>query len=181
MDRNAAFMIIVCVHVFCLYFLRFLPWHLKLERVFTQLFCSELLSKEWKGLFWEFIDIWLNSSGDSDCLSAKSCFQKIVKHGRSLLSEHLGSIFELSLQLRSASPRLALYRQLARDSLASISWPGQTQDVPDIGLGSINSDHMVLSINPSSPEGHCCWIDTGSSLLFNVSELLFWFEGFTQV
>ncbi|CAA7402965.1 unnamed protein product [Spirodela intermedia] len=142
---------------------------------------GELLSKEWKGLFWEFIDSWLNSSEDSDCLSAKSCFQKIVKHGRSLLSEHLGSIFELSLQLRSASPRLALYRQLARDSLASRSWPGQTQDVPETGLGSINSDHMVMSINPSSPEGHCCWIDTGSSLLFNVSELTFWFEGFAEV
>ena len=147
-------------------------WHLlgsffpisSLENFPPNIFRSELLSRESKELLWNFIDTWLTSGGDSECLTAKSCFEKILRHGKSLLSENAGSIFELSLQLRSSSSRIALYRQLAKDSLASIS-------MSEMGFGIPDSDQMS-SMNPNSPKGHCCWVDTGSSLLFNASEFL---------
>ncbi|XP_078432136.1 EMS-MUTAGENIZED BRI1 SUPPRESSOR 1 isoform X2 [Wolffia australiana] len=134
---------------------------------------GELLSRESEELLWEFIEIWLKSSDNSDISTAKSCIQTVVRHGRSLLSDHLGSIFEISLKIRSASPRLALYRQLARDSVGSKSWPEHSQDVLEKGFSKLSSDQFS-SLNPRSPRGHCCWVDTGSSILFNISELHSW-------
>jgi UDP-glucose:glycoprotein glucosyltransferase len=90
-------------------------------------FClnRELLSKHQQHLFWNFIDIWINANpdanddADSHTYTAKYCVKKIVEHGSSLLSEPLASLFEFSLILRSESPTLVLYRQLAHDSLSS--------------------------------------------------------------
>ncbi|CAN6310811.1 unnamed protein product [Urochloa humidicola] len=122
---------------------------------------SELLSKEWKDLFWDFIDHWKELDKGSDCLTAKCCVQKIVEDAHTLLNEPLSSIFEFSLTLRSASPRLVLYRQLAEESLSSVSFNNSLEKIS----------------SPSSSGGTCCWVDTGNALLFNSAELHEWLEG----
>ncbi|KAL6883793.1 hypothetical protein ACP4OV_011207 [Aristida adscensionis] len=127
---------------------------------------NELLSKEWKDLFWDFIDDWKELDKASECLTAKCCIQKIVEDARALLNEPLSSIFEFSLTLRSASPRLVLYRQLAEESLSSVPDP----------LEQINDQNVHEAVNPSSAGGTCCWVDTGNSLLFNSADLHQWLE-----
>lgn len=141
---------------------------------------SELLSKEWKGLFWEFIEAWLHNEDDVSH-TAKDCLRKIVKYGQSLLSEHLASLFEFSLTLRSASPRLVLYRQLAVESLSSFPL------YADVISNSVNGgtekneiteskkvDTLLVGMTPRSRGGKCCWVDTGGALFFDVAELLTW-------
>ncbi|OVA04288.1 Glycosyl transferase [Macleaya cordata] len=146
---------------------------------------GELLSKEWKDLFWEFIDIWLREENDSGSSTAKHCVQNIVKYGRSLLTEPLSSIFEFSLTLRSSSPRLVLYRQLAEDSLSSFppadetnprDVTGDTLEEPDVIPVSKRADNILIGMNPQGPNGKCCWVDTGGVLFFDVSELLLWLD-----
>lgn len=115
---------------------------------------SELISKESKQLFWEFTDAWLGSdgddTGDSDCKSARDCLLKISKQASTLLAQPVASLFHFSLTLRSASPRLVLYRQLADESLSSFP----------------HGD------DPSATD--CCWVDTGSSLFYDVADLQSW-------
>ncbi|KZV49802.1 UDP-glucose:glycoprotein glucosyltransferase [Dorcoceras hygrometricum] len=145
----------------------------------------ELLSKEWKDYFWDFIESWLQSvSEDSDLDTAKDCLKKIAKHGKSLLTEPLASIFEFSLTLRSASPRLVLYRQLAEESLSSFPL------ADDIGLNAVhegdvgsketmkskNSEAIVLGTDSTNYGSMCCWVDTGGSLFFDPKELLLWLQ-----
>ncbi|KAI3972803.1 hypothetical protein MKX01_019461 [Papaver californicum] len=145
---------------------------------------GELLSKEWKDLFWEFIEVWLRSENDSETSSAKHCAKKIAKHGRSLLSEPLSSIFEFSLTLRSSSPRLVLYRQLAEDSISSFPQADETNlrhaaadTLEGVGsLGSKGADNMLIGMNPQGPNGKCCWVDTGAVLYSDVSELQLWLD-----
>ncbi|CAN1305583.1 UDP-glucose:glycoprotein glucosyltransferase [Linum perenne] len=143
---------------------------------------GELLSKEWKDLYWEFIDIWHKTEKDgSDPYTAKDCLKRIVKIGSDLLSDPLASLFEFSLTLRSASPRLQLYRQLAEESLAS--FPPSDDSISNDSEGIVGtadnkeikkSDHLLVGRNPSSPGGKCCWVDTGGKLFFDVSELQLW-------
>jgi UDP-glucose:glycoprotein glucosyltransferase len=112
---------------------------------------GELISKESKQLFWEFTDAWLGSDGDdSDCKSARDCLLKISKQASTLLAQPVASLFHFSLTLRSASPRLVLYRQLADESLSSFP----------------HGD------DPSATG--CCWVDTGSSLFYDVADLQSW-------
>ena len=110
----------------------------------------ELISKESKQLFWEFNEAWLGSDGDSDCKSARDCLIKISTQASALLAKPVASLFQFSLTLRSASPRVVLYRQLADESLSSFP----------------HGD------DPSA--SHCCWVDTGSSLFYDVADLLPW-------
>ncbi|TVU30395.1 hypothetical protein EJB05_22012, partial [Eragrostis curvula] len=133
---------------------------------------SELLSKEWKKLFWDFIDNWKELDKGSDCLTAKCCIQKIVEDARALLNEPLSTIFEFSLTLRSASPRLVLYRQLAEESLSSVPVDSLEQIS---GHGTEENFHEAGSPSPSG--GTCCWVDTGNALLFNSADLRRWLEG----
>ncbi|KAI3990911.1 hypothetical protein MKX01_026095 [Papaver californicum] len=146
---------------------------------------GELLSKEWKDLFWEFVEVWLLSENDSETSSAKHCAKKIAKHGRRLLSEPLSSMFEFSLTLRSSSPRLVLYRQLAEESISSFPQADETNsrhvaaDTLEEGvesLGSKGADNMLIGMNPQGPNGKCCWVDTGAVLYSDVSELQFWLD-----
>uniref|UniRef100_A0A0E0CPF8 UDP-glucose:glycoprotein glucosyltransferase n=1 Tax=Oryza meridionalis TaxID=40149 RepID=A0A0E0CPF8_9ORYZ len=130
---------------------------------------SELLSKEWKDLFWDFIDHWKELDKASECLTAKCCVQKIVEDARSFLSEPLASIFEFSLTLRSASPRLVLYRQLAEESLSSIPVKDGTLEQTS-GPSTGENFHEAV-------KGTCCWVDTGSALLFNSADLRKWLDG----
>ncbi|KAF8723076.1 hypothetical protein HU200_022226 [Digitaria exilis] len=134
---------------------------------------SELLSKESKDLFWDFIDHWKELDRGSECLTAKCCAQKIVEDARTLLNEPLSSIFEFSLTLRSASPRLVLYRQLAEESLSSVSANDSLNRVSGHGTGE-NFDEASGS---SSSGGTCCWVDTGKVPLFNSADLREWLEG----
>ncbi|GLU02935.1 hypothetical protein SLE2022_201650 [Rubroshorea leprosula] len=149
---------------------------------------GELLSKEWKNLFWDFIEVWLRvEKEDVDSHSAKDCVKKISKYGSSLLSEPLASLFEFSLTLRSASPRLVLYRQLAEESLSSYPLADDT-DSTDANEGEISemttakkSDPFLVGMNPKSPGGKCCWADTGGALFFDVAELQQWLQSLTKL
>ncbi|MBA0815114.1 hypothetical protein Gohar_020885 [Gossypium harknessii] len=148
----------------------------------------ELLSKESKNLFWEFIDDWLLvGKTDDDSHSAKDCLVKILKHGSSLLSEQLASLFEFSLTLRSASPRLVLYRQLAEESLSSFplsddSYSHNASGVDDSeAVVTKKLDPLLVGVNPKSPRGKCCWVDVGEELFFEVAELQSWLQGPNEV
>ncbi|XVE66939.1 hypothetical protein DITRI_Ditri08aG0119800 [Diplodiscus trichospermus] len=143
---------------------------------------GELLSKESKNLFWEFIENWLHvakTGGDSH--SAKDCLKKILKHGSSLISEPLAALFEFSLTLRSASPRLVLYRQLAEESLSSFplsddSYSNIVNGIDTSETIDKKSDPLLVGVNPKSPGGKCCWVDTGGALFFDVAELQSWLQ-----
>ncbi|KAG2537562.1 hypothetical protein PVAP13_9NG299400 [Panicum virgatum] len=134
---------------------------------------SELLSKERKDLFWDFVNHWKELDKGSECLTAKCCAQKIVEDARTLLNEPLSSIFEFSLTLRSASPRLVLYRQLAEESLSSVS----IKDSPGQISGHGTGENFDEAVGPNSSGGTCCWVDTGNVLLFNSADLHEWLEG----
>lgn len=104
--------------------------------------------------------------------------KKIAKHGESLLSEPLASVFEFSLTLRSASPRLVLYRQLAEESLSSYPLDivdGGTSEPNEVTKPK-NSEAFLFGANLKSPGNKCCWVDTGSSLFFEVTELQKWLQ-----
>ncbi|TKY71358.1 UDP-glucose:glycoprotein glucosyltransferase [Spatholobus suberectus] len=134
---------------------------------------GELLSKEEQRLFWDFIDIWLNAGhDDAQSRSAKDCVKKILEHSRPLLREPLASLFEFSLILRSASPALVLYRQLAHDSLSSFPHDGETDTDAEI----TKLDPLRAGVSLKSPGGKCCWVDTGDNLIFDVPELLLWLQ-----
>ncbi|XP_019425825.1 PREDICTED: UDP-glucose:glycoprotein glucosyltransferase-like [Lupinus angustifolius] len=129
---------------------------------------GELLSKQRQHFFWEFIHIWLNTNNNNNdddvhddvtSYSAKACVNKIVEHGKLLLTDPLSSFFQFSLILRSASPTLLLYRQLAAKSLSS--YP-RRRDV---------------AVQLESPEGRkCCWVDNGYTLFFDLAGLLVWLQ-----
>ncbi|KAK9286489.1 hypothetical protein L1049_014887 [Liquidambar formosana] len=151
---------------------------------------GELLSKEWKDLFWEFIEVWLHAEKDDvDSYTAKDCLKKIVKYGRSLLSEPLAALFEFSLTLRSASPGLVLYRQLAEESLSS--YPLADESNSNYVSGGISETHenvetkrlepLLAGVNPKSDGGKCCWVDSGGALFFDVAELLLWLRSPTEL
>lgn len=114
---------------------------------------------------------------DSDLRTAKDCLKKIAEHGKSLLSEPLASVFEFSLTLRSASPRLVLYRQLAEESLSSfpLADDGGTSEPSETAKLDI-SEALLLGKNVKSPGNKCCWVDTGGSLFFDVKDLHKWLE-----
>ncbi|KAL9256883.1 UDP-glucose:glycoprotein glucosyltransferase-like protein [Drosera capensis] len=146
---------------------------------------GELLSRERKNLFWEFIEAWLKIEGDNiDLSSARGCISKIVESGSSFLGDDLASIFEFSLILRSASPRLVLYRQLAGESLSSFSLTDDNTSNAVEGEiienngdnGGRKNDRMLVGMNPIGPGGTCCWVDTGGSLFTEVAEILSWFQ-----
>ncbi|KAE9601240.1 putative glycosyl transferase, family 8, nucleotide-diphospho-sugar transferase [Lupinus albus] len=146
---------------------------------------GELLSKEQKDLFWDFIDSWLNAEKDAvSSQTAKDCLKKILEHGRPLLKEPLASLFEFSLILRSASPRLVLYRQLAKESLSSfpLGEESYSNDGNEIKLETKTKtetrklDSQHVGVNLKGPEGKCCWVDTGEHLFTDISELLVWLQ-----
>lgn len=151
---------------------------------------GELLSRDWRDIYWEFVDGWLQRhNNDVDLNTAKDCLHEIVQHGRSFLSEHLGSMFEFSLTLRSASPRLVLYRQLAQESLSS--FPLTDEAITTVAHGPASDsegqkgnrkpDALLVGVNPKSPGGKCCWVDTDGSLFFDVAELLWWLQTLDKV
>lgn len=141
------------------------------------MFISELLSKEWKNLFWDFIEHWKELEKGSECLTAKCCVQKIVDDARAILNEPLSTIFEFSLTLRSASPRLVLYRQLAEESLSSVPINDSLQQISGHGT----EENFLEAGSLSTSRGTCCWVDTGNTLLFNSADLRQWLEGLEKL
>lgn len=145
---------------------------------------SELLSKHQQNLYWNFIDIWLNANSNADSQTqtqtqthtAKFCAKQILEHGRSLLNEPLASLFEFSLILRSASPTLLLYRQLAHDSLSSFPLTHHDHEIFETLNNNTQLDPLRVGVSLQSPGGKCCWVDTGEHLFFHVSELLSWLQ-----
>ncbi|XP_068312697.1 UDP-glucose:glycoprotein glucosyltransferase-like [Pyrus communis] len=145
---------------------------------------GELLSKEQKDHFWDFIDAWHNSEkDDAESYTAKGCLKNFVKHGLSILNEPLASLFEFSLMMRSTSPRLVLYRQLAAESLSSFPPVDETNSSNDSGISETNehveskrSDPLNVGRNPKSPNGKCCWVDTGGALLLDPADLKIWLQ-----
>ncbi|KAK8917078.1 UDP-glucose:glycoprotein glucosyltransferase [Platanthera zijinensis] len=146
-------------------------------RAMTMMLCPTNITfaGNWKELFWEFTELWLQPDRASNCSSARCCLEIIVNDGRSFLSDRLGSIYEFSLTLRSTSPRLALYKQLAEESLSSFPIDDEDNSITAIPTSDGKVDHSY-PINQRKSGGNCCWVDTGSMLLFNVPELLSWLD-----
>lgn len=133
-------------------------------------------------MFWDFVESWIHSV-DSDLNSAKDCLKKIAKYGESLLSEPLASVFEFSLTLRSASPRLVLYKQLAEESISSYPLDildGGTSE-PNETTTPKNSEAFLFGTNLKSLGNKCCWVDTGGSLFFEVTQLQKWLQNLDDV
>lgn len=87
----------------------------------------------------------------------------------------MASLFEFSLMLRSASPRLVLYQQLAEESLSS--FPLFDENIaPNENFESKKANPLLVGMNPKGPGGRCCWIDTGGALFSDVAELLSWVQ-----
>jgi UDP-glucose:glycoprotein glucosyltransferase len=141
------------------------------------MFVSELLSKEWKNLFWDFIEHWKELEKGFECLTAKCCIQKIVEDARVILTDPLSTIFGFSLTLRSASPRLVLYRQLAEESLSSVP----TSDSLEQISGQSTEESFLEAGSPRIFGGTCCWVDTGNTLLFNSADLHQWIDGLEKL
>ncbi|RDY03533.1 UDP-glucose:glycoprotein glucosyltransferase, partial [Mucuna pruriens] len=147
---------------------------------------GELLSKEQKDLFWDFIEIWLNTEKDAvRSQTAKDCLKKILECVRPLLREPLTSLFEFCLMLRSASPRLVLYRQLAEDSITSFPLgdenysDDETEEKKKIERRKL--DPLQVGVNLKIHGGKCCWVDTGEHLFLDVFELLAWLQGSAEL
>ncbi|XP_024522450.1 UDP-glucose:glycoprotein glucosyltransferase-like isoform X1 [Selaginella moellendorffii] len=122
---------------------------------------GELVAKERDDNFWKFIDSWIEreeKESQSSSNSTSNCLEQILSQGSALLDGHLASLLDLSLSLRSASPKLVVYAQLALESLSAFN------------LHSEGSDR------PRPPRQKCCWVDVGSSLLLEESELLHWLK-----
>jgi UDP-glucose:glycoprotein glucosyltransferase len=138
---------------------------------------GELLSQQWQNHYWDFTDAWLhNEIQVSNSYTAKDCVKKIVSYGRELLSEPLSSVFEFTLTLRSASPRLVLYQQLADESLSSFPLDDENVEIKE----RKRADSLLVGVNPKSPGGKCCWVDTGSSIFFDVKDLTLWLRSSTK-
>lgn len=83
--------------------------------------CSELLAKERNELYWQFVTEWLQSDKGTKHQTDEECVQHIEERGSVLLGATLSPLFRLSLSLRSASPKVVLYQQLASESLSAYS------------------------------------------------------------
>ena len=84
------------------------------------------------------------------------------------MGSSLAPLLHLSLSMRSMSPKVVLYRQLAQESLRR----GGLGKVVAEGQGS---DRWQIGENPSAPGG-CCWLDVGEKDLLvgeeKIEELL---------
>lgn len=78
--------------------------------------------------------------------------------------------------MRSASPTLVLYRQLARDSLSSFPLFHNDNEIAEIKKNETQLDPLRVGVSVESPGGKCCWVDTGEHLFFDVDELRSWLQ-----
>lgn len=170
---------------------------------------SELLAKERKDFFWQFLELQIAAAhphqgaatGEQEQVftaTDQECVHQIVEQGSSLLGPSLSPLFRLSLSLRSASPKVLLYQQLAQESLAaaaphnnflshttttpnSESVPNEEETDPQhFTPKPYVADRWSISKSPVAPNGgtgsFCCWVDTSSGILLQESELLDWLK-----
>ncbi|XP_024372023.1 UDP-glucose:glycoprotein glucosyltransferase isoform X2 [Physcomitrium patens] len=138
---------------------------------------GELLAKERNDLYWRFLEQWLESDESAKIHTDKECVQHIEERGSSILGAPLSPLFRLSLSLRSASPRLVLYRQLASESLAVYNSVKKVEEkIPN----EVVSDRWSIGKPPTASEGRCCWIDTGSEIFYDESEVFNWLQFSTE-
>ncbi|KAG0591180.1 hypothetical protein KC19_1G156300 [Ceratodon purpureus] len=134
---------------------------------------GELLAKERNDLYWRFLEQWLATDKSVKHNTDRECVQYIEEKGSSLLGEPLSPLFRLSLSLRSASPKLVLYRQLATESLSLYDSGNKANEK---GSNEVDADRWSVGKIPSVSEERCCWIDTGSRILFEESEVFNWLQ-----
>jgi hypothetical protein len=145
--------------------------------------CSELVSKEGDSYFWQFVEEWLKIEKPAG-LSDRDCIELIVKKGTALLGSTLSPLFHFALLLRSVSPKIVLYRQLSQESLSShlskdplnkASNNSSSETLGNVATGP-ESDAWSSSENPKLHHGKCCWVDVGSEIFFEESELNNWLQ-----
>jgi UDP-glucose:glycoprotein glucosyltransferase len=164
-------------------------------------FCSELLAKERKDFFWQFVELQIAAAHPHQGAATGEQEQVFTAtdQGSSLLGPSLSPLFRLSLSLRSASPKVLLYQQLAQESLAaaaphnnflshtttttlnSESVPNEEETDPQhFTPKPYVADRWSISKSPVAPNGgtssFCCWVDTSSGILLQESELLDWLK-----
>ncbi|KAF2293828.1 hypothetical protein GH714_005035 [Hevea brasiliensis] len=87
-----------------------------------------------------------------------------------------------SVLLEAGIPKIGALPTISRGSLSS--FPLSDDSISNNGSGGIaeitekneskRSDPLLVGVNPKSPGGKCCWVDTGGALFFDVAELLLW-------
>eukprot|EP00250_Pteridium_aquilinum_P011892 c20372_g1_i1 orf=227-5122(+) len=137
---------------------------------------GELLAKFRDDFFWSFLELWppLPAASPSD----EACFNRILQISTSVLDGPLQPVFHLSLLLRSASPKLVLYQQLAEESLLhhqgypheDLHHHSQCEDSLEEGT------HQCRIADISKEKNPCCWIDAGHRAFFDESELTDWLD-----
>ncbi|KAL3679974.1 hypothetical protein R1sor_022930 [Riccia sorocarpa] len=132
---------------------------------------SELVGKEGNQGFWRFVESWMEDSQAGE-LPDEECLQRILDKGANLVGTSLAPVFHLSLLLRSASPKIVLYRQLAQQSLSEHLSERTSLKIND----QAKVDQWSVSKNPIAPEGQCCWVEVGSRILLGESELKEWLQ-----
>jgi UDP-glucose:glycoprotein glucosyltransferase len=86
--------------------------------------------------------------------------------------------------LRSVSPKIVLYRQLSQESLLShfssdpLNRAANESSSETLGIVATEPeiDAWSSSQNPKMHHGKCCWVDVGSELFFQESELKKWLQ-----
>lgn len=155
---------------------KFCAW----KRTALYIVCSELVGKEGDPYFWRFVEDWQKVDKPADP-SDKDCVELIVKQGSALLGKTMSPLFHFSLVLRSLSPKVVLYRQLSQESLSThfSSDPLQTpsEDPSSTELGRVSARAEIdSSKNPAAPQGKCCWVDVGTQVFLEESDLKEWLQ-----
>lgn len=136
---------------------------------------GELLAKLKGHYFWFFIERW--PSHPTAPLSDEACFSNILHIGSSILDGPLQPVFHLSLLLRSASPKLVLYRQLAEESL--LYHMRSKQEGPHYSNqreSQEDDDLCRTSPHAAGKKEPCCWVDVGHSAFSTEFELADWLD-----
>ncbi|KAI5067704.1 hypothetical protein GOP47_0018232 [Adiantum capillus-veneris] len=136
---------------------------------------GELLAKLRDDFIWSFIEQWPPHS--SVPLSDEACFNNILRISSSILDGPLQPVFHLSLLLRSASPKVVLYRQLAEESL--LHHMGLIQESLHLSSqcdSQEEDDRCRTSPRVTSERKPCCWVDVGNHAFSLKSELADWLD-----
>ena len=125
----------------------------------------EFLGDDDERLFWQYLDTWQSPvfpNGTTD----QACISKFLEIGSHLMGPTLAPLLHLSLSMRSMSPKVVLYRQLAQESLRRAG----------LGQADADGDGWQVGENPVAPGG-CCWLDVGEKdLLVGEEKIEKWLQ-----
>ncbi|MCO5576449.1 hypothetical protein L7F22_030259 [Adiantum nelumboides] len=140
---------------------------------------GELLAKLRDDFIWSFIERW--PPHPSAPPSDEACLNSILHIGSSILDGPLQPVFHLSLLLRSASPKVVLYRQLAEESLLHHMGIMQEDFHPSCQCdGEQQENECTTSSRVVSEKKPCCWVDVGNQAFYSESELADWLGAFRK-